>query len=196
MPKISPSNEKQDLLNNQTTNDSSDIVLPKKKVFFGGCFSMRIVIILLIVSLLFLCSLFIWLASFIGSRTAVNELTTNLINQVGRKILVFLESQIAPSSGLAKSIASDFKLGIIDRQPPLSYLFEKNNIYRPSSVGVFYPTEMYGYFNLTFFTKGYPEETFTVYIKHRDSVGIEQWNASVSTGSLLDIVVNQTTPIT
>ncbi|KAG2386080.1 hypothetical protein C9374_003229 [Naegleria lovaniensis] len=170
-------------------------VSAKKPVSLAGCFSMRVVIIILIISLLLTCSLFIWLASFIGSRNTVNELTTNLIEQVGKKILVFLSGEISPIAGLARTLANDFNLGIVGRRPPFEYLFAKNVIYRPSAVGLFFPTEMYSYFNLTFFPDGIPKQTFTIYIKPKDMVGIEQWYCDEKDGSILSLAYNETKPL-
>ncbi|KAG2378859.1 hypothetical protein C9374_008007 [Naegleria lovaniensis] len=190
----STKDEQQDLLNDLDENGScGGVIKEKKPVKLEGFFSMRVVIIMLIIVLLLTCSIFIWLASFIGSNQAMTEVTNSLIEQVGHKITVFLRGEISPCAELAWTIAHDFNMGLIPRKPPLEYLFRKNSIFRPSSLGIFFPNEIYTYFNLTIFPNGVPTQQFTIYIKPKDYVGVEHWYANVTDGSLMGLVMNQTT---
>ncbi|KAF0983002.1 hypothetical protein FDP41_010980 [Naegleria fowleri] len=186
--------DQQDLLLEEDNQPNTGHVKDKKPVKMEGCFSMRVVIILLIIVLLLTCSIFIWLASFIGSNQAVTELTSSLIEQVGKKIMVFLSGEISPCADLAWTVADDFNMGLIPRRPPFEYLFRKNLVFRPSSVGIYFANEFYAYFNLTIFPNGVPTQEFTIYIKPQDYIGVEHWYANETDGSLIGLVMNQTTP--
>ncbi|KAG2389292.1 hypothetical protein C9374_013852 [Naegleria lovaniensis] len=200
MPKISPEtseaskpplDEKQDLLFEETANASQEglLIKEKKKVPLEACFSMRVVIIIMIIFLLVTCSVFIWLASFIGSNQTFTELADSLVSQVGQKILAFVDGQVTPISGLAWAIASEFTMGRVGRRP-ISYLFNMNEIYRFSSIGVYFADEMYTYLNQTYFPNGVPTQQFVLGYKQAGWPGIELWNANETDGSKLTIYQN------
>ncbi|KAF0979142.1 hypothetical protein FDP41_002212 [Naegleria fowleri] len=176
----------------QTPNNSGNI-LDKKPVALEGWFSLRVVIILMIIALLVTCSVLIWLASFIGSNQTFTELSNSLISQVGNKIIVYLKGEISPISGLAKTIAEDFNSGVIGRRA-LNYLWTKNEIYRFSGFGVYFPNEFYSYTNLTYFKNGVSNQQFIMYYKPEGMIGVEVWYANETDGSKVSIFSNQTTP--
>ena len=119
---------------------------------------MRIIIILLITSLLLCCCLFIWLASFIGSRQALNELSSDLMTTFGESVLRYLHGQIYPYIGATKTVADDYNIGLVPKFPPASYLFTKYSTFKPYGIGLVFDDELH-----TYNTYGVPPNETTAY---------------------------------
>ncbi|KAG2392180.1 hypothetical protein C9374_012432 [Naegleria lovaniensis] len=169
---------------------NSGKVQPKQPTLLAGCCSMRLFIILLILILLIACSVFIWLASYIGSSQALNALSGDLISRVGEKVMTFMDSELSPYMKLTWSIADDFNNGIIGRIPSLKYLFSRYHIYNPFAVGIFFPLELY-----TYLISGTPpNEVLTFGYKPFNFTGVTVMFANSTDGSIIGVFNNDTRP--
>ena len=93
--------------------------MEKKPITCMGFISMRAFITFLIVILLITCSIFVWLASFVGSTNALQEMTKDLIGKVGEKTVSYINSEIEPHIKLSMSLAADINNGVIGEKPKL-----------------------------------------------------------------------------
>ncbi|KAF0978701.1 hypothetical protein FDP41_002521 [Naegleria fowleri] len=169
---------------------NSGKVQPKQPTLLAGCCSMRLFIILLILILLIACSVFIWLASYIGSTQALNALSGDLISRVGEKVMTFMDSELSPYMKLTWTLADDFNNGIIGKSPSLKYLFSRYRIYNPFAVGVFFPLELY-----TYLISGTPpNEVLTFGYKPFNFTGVTVMYANSTDGSLMGVFNNDTRP--
>ncbi|EFC46929.1 predicted protein [Naegleria gruberi] len=147
---------------------------------------MRLIITLLIILLLTACSILTWLASFIGSITALEELSQNLVSRVGEKAITYIDSQLDPVVKLSSSFAADITNGSISLQPSISNLYQKATIYKASSVGVFYSQSLYS----VVWAGVYPNEVLT----YSEAIpGLVYWKLDASNGNVVSVFKNTST---
>jgi len=168
---------------------------PNEKL--ANCFSIRLFIIALMIILFISCSVFVWLASYVGSTQAITELSKSIVNKVSDNVVSFIQSELVPASLMVQTISSDHLLNVVNFTDPLPYLFQKSLIYQTSGCGFWYANRMWGYTNTTTIINGElsTQTTLTVYRKPTGYIGVELWMCKPSDGSLAYLISNQTTSV-
>ena len=66
----------------------------KKSSKFSACVSIRATIVVMITCLIVCCSVAVWLASFVSSRQALNDLTSQLMITFSESVINYMNGQI------------------------------------------------------------------------------------------------------
>ena len=109
---------------------------------FAQCISIRLFIIILITSLLLICSALIWVTGFVGSQQALNTMSNELLLTYGESVIRYMDGQIRPYIAVTHSVADDYNIGLIPRSPPLSYLYKKYSTFKPYGIGLVFDDEV------------------------------------------------------
>ncbi|EFC39974.1 predicted protein [Naegleria gruberi] len=122
------------------------------------CISIRLFIIILMTSLLLVCSILIWLTGFVMSQQALNSMSSELMATYGQSIIRFMDGQVRPYIAATHSVADDYNIGLVGRAPPLSYLYKKYSTFKPYGIGLVFDDELN-----TFNTFGVPPNEVAAY---------------------------------
>lgn len=128
--------------NDEDDHGLKQAIREKPTTRFSACCSIRIFIVVLITCLVLSCSIVIWLVSFVGARTALNELSTQLMNTFANYVVENVDSEIRPITAATKSIAYDFNLGVVPMNPQTEYLFSKFVTFHPYGIGFLFADQL------------------------------------------------------
>ncbi|EFC35967.1 predicted protein, partial [Naegleria gruberi] len=82
--------------------------------------------------------LLVWLSSYLVTEKAINDLSTKLINESGRKIITYLDGVMTPIAKLTKTMAREYTTGVVTIPMFRNYLFPKFVEFRTTGCGFFF----------------------------------------------------------
>ncbi|KAL9648654.1 hypothetical protein ABK040_016284 [Willaertia magna] len=100
--------------------------------------SIRITIIVVIMLLVLLCSVFVWLSSFLSAQNGLNNFSGLVVKNVYEKVDDFLKNQFKPYMLLAKNIARDWNNRLVDDSNAKNYLTYRFQDYKSAGIGLMF----------------------------------------------------------